>query len=170
MIDFEQLKIENQTWNEKIEERNEELAKLKRKKTSTVQVLTHIREKIRFIENANDNQRKLLTETERDIVENRNRMTVCKHDRDLAKETNVDLKGQRGFATSDLLIMDFEQRKAVMDNLNATLKDLHDRQFTLTQQVSRDNELLNTIRSSTAPGVAARATVGGAKKGGTIMF
>ena len=38
MIDFEQLKIENQTLNEKIEERNEELAKLKRKKTSTVQV------------------------------------------------------------------------------------------------------------------------------------
>lgn len=39
MIDFEQLKIENQTLNEKIEERNEELAKLKRKKTITVQVL-----------------------------------------------------------------------------------------------------------------------------------
>ena len=38
MIDFEQLKIENQTLHEKIEERNEELAKLKRKKTVTVQV------------------------------------------------------------------------------------------------------------------------------------
>ena len=46
MIDFEQLKIENQTLNEKIEERNEELAKLKRKKTITVQVLTHLREKL----------------------------------------------------------------------------------------------------------------------------
>ena len=38
MIDFEQLKIENQTLHEKIEERNEELSKLKRKKTITVQV------------------------------------------------------------------------------------------------------------------------------------
>lgn len=38
MIDFEQLKIENQTLHEKIEERNEELAKLKRKKNVTVQV------------------------------------------------------------------------------------------------------------------------------------
>ena len=37
MIDFEQLKIENQTLNEKIEERNEELAKLKRKKRSHVE-------------------------------------------------------------------------------------------------------------------------------------
>lgn len=33
LIDFEQLKIENQTLNEKIEERNEDLHKLKKKNT-----------------------------------------------------------------------------------------------------------------------------------------
>jgi hypothetical protein len=38
LIDFEQLKIENQTLNEKIEERNEELLKLRKKTTNTVQV------------------------------------------------------------------------------------------------------------------------------------
>ena len=38
LIDFEQLKIENQTLNEKIEERNEELHKLRKKNTSNVQV------------------------------------------------------------------------------------------------------------------------------------
>lgn len=38
LIDFEQLKIENQTLNEKIEERNEELHKLRKKTTTTVQV------------------------------------------------------------------------------------------------------------------------------------
>lgn len=37
LIDFEQLKIENQSLNEKIEERNEELAKLKKKTATTVQ-------------------------------------------------------------------------------------------------------------------------------------
>ena len=37
LIDFEQLKIENQTLNEKIEERNEELLKLRKKTTTTVQ-------------------------------------------------------------------------------------------------------------------------------------
>jgi len=40
LIDFEQLKIENQTLNEKIEERNEELLKLRKKTTTTVQVPT----------------------------------------------------------------------------------------------------------------------------------
>mmetsp|Transcript_17252 Transcript_17252/g.28550 ORF Transcript_17252/g.28550 Transcript_17252/m.28550 type:complete len:377 (-) Transcript_17252:2661-3791(-) len=54
-IDFEQLKIENQTLNEKIEERNEELLKLRKKTTTTVQVLTHVKEKYsvkKFVDNA----------------------------------------------------------------------------------------------------------------------
>merc|ERR1711976_869803 len=48
LIDFEQLKIENQSLNEKIEERNEELHKLKKKNTTTVQILTHTKEKLQF--------------------------------------------------------------------------------------------------------------------------
>merc|ERR1711967_85960 len=49
VIDFEQLKIENQTLNEKIEERHEELHKLRKKTVLTVQVITHMREKLQFI-------------------------------------------------------------------------------------------------------------------------
>lgn len=54
LIDFEQLKIENQTLNEKIEDRNEELGKLKKKLTQTVQVLTHVREKLQFVQGEAD--------------------------------------------------------------------------------------------------------------------
>ena len=50
MIDFEQLKINNMDLNEKIEERNEDILKLKRKVTSTVQVLTHVKEKLQFLQ------------------------------------------------------------------------------------------------------------------------
>ena len=46
LIDFEQLKIENQTLNEKIEERNEELHKLKKKIHNAVISITHIKEKL----------------------------------------------------------------------------------------------------------------------------
>ncbi|CAF5040610.1 unnamed protein product, partial [Rotaria magnacalcarata] len=49
MIDFEQLKIENQTYSEKIEERNEELMKLRKKISTTVQILSHIKEKLHFV-------------------------------------------------------------------------------------------------------------------------
>jgi hypothetical protein len=41
LIDFEQLKIENQALNERIEERNEDLHKLKKKTNTTVQIFTH---------------------------------------------------------------------------------------------------------------------------------
>lgn len=44
LIDFEQLKIENQTVKEKIEERNEELLKLRKKNTTTVQVREGVRD------------------------------------------------------------------------------------------------------------------------------
>ena len=50
LIDFEQLKIENLTLNEKIEERSEELHKLSKKTTQTVQVLTHVKEKLQFVQ------------------------------------------------------------------------------------------------------------------------
>merc|ERR1712014_535609 len=49
VIDFEQLKIENQTLNEKIEERNDELHKLRKKTIVTVQIITHMREKVEFV-------------------------------------------------------------------------------------------------------------------------
>ena len=50
MIDFEQLKINNVDLNEKIEERNEEITKLKKKNMATVQVLTHLKEKLQFLQ------------------------------------------------------------------------------------------------------------------------
>ena len=36
--------------NEKIEERNEDLVKLRKKITGTVQVLTHVKEKLQFVQ------------------------------------------------------------------------------------------------------------------------
>ncbi|EGR28528.1 hypothetical protein IMG5_173450 [Ichthyophthirius multifiliis] len=54
LIDFEQLKIENQTLNQKIQERNEELNKLKKKNNESIQILTHTREKMLYISQKND--------------------------------------------------------------------------------------------------------------------
>lgn len=56
MIDFEQLKINNVDLNEKIEERNDDILKLKKKVTSTVEVLTHVKEKLQFLQVSKNNQ------------------------------------------------------------------------------------------------------------------
>lgn len=102
MIDFEQLKIENQTLNEKIEERNEELAKLKRKKTATVQVLTHIREKLKFVENQNGMVKNNLGDIEQKIMAQRSVLTSAKHDRDFVRDDNSELKRKQVLVISFL--------------------------------------------------------------------
>ena len=50
MLDFEQLKISNMDLGEKVEERNEDIRKLAEKVRATVQVLTHIKEKLSFLQ------------------------------------------------------------------------------------------------------------------------
>lgn len=136
MIDFEQLKIENQTLNEKIEERNEELAKLKRKKTSTVQVLTHIREKLKFVENQNEIVRSNLAEIEHSIMGQRSVLTSAKHDRDFVRDDNAELKRKQGFATNDLLLVDYEKRKSQMESVREEIKELQERYSILSTQLN----------------------------------
>lgn len=60
LIDFEQLKIENQTLNEKIEERHEELNKMRTKIQTTVIILSHWREKYQYILKQNETKRQEL--------------------------------------------------------------------------------------------------------------
>ena len=50
MIDFEQLKISNVDLTEKVEERNEDITKLTGKVRATVEVLTHVKEKLHFLQ------------------------------------------------------------------------------------------------------------------------
>lgn len=50
MIDFEQLKISNVDLGEKVEERNEDITKLTGKVRATVEVLTHVKEKLHFLQ------------------------------------------------------------------------------------------------------------------------
>ena len=92
MIDFEQLKIENQSLNEKIEERNEELLKLRKKTTSTVQVLTHLKEKLQFVQAENQVLKTELTGLEAELGQHRDAVTKVKFQRDQLRHENAKLK------------------------------------------------------------------------------
>lgn len=166
MIDFEQLKIENQTLSEKIEERNEELSKLKRKKTITVQILTHIREKLRYVEKQNVNTSQELVGIDREIITTRNHVTLSKHNREVSRENNVELKRQRGFATSDLLIIDYETRKQTIEMLQHSINELQERHFLLTKQITTNK--LKLTQSSQGMGMMRFSSeVGGGLKSGS---
>lgn len=111
LIDFEQLKIENQTLNEKIEERHEELHKLRKKTTTTVQVLTHIKEKLQFVEARAEVLKKELGAVEDQVTAQRDTLNRAKHRRDALRSENDTLRASQGFVNNDALVLDFERRK-----------------------------------------------------------
>lgn len=151
MIDFEQLKIENQALNEKIEERNEELSKLKKKKTVTVQVLTHVREKLRFIENSNAKTHQELSALEEKIVAFRAGITTTKKEREVTKLDIKELRRQQGFATSELLLVDYEKRKGSLEEIKAQIQEMKDRSKILEAQIASNNSKVSMHRQLNTP-------------------
>jgi histone deacetylase 6 len=114
LIDFEQLKIENQSLNEKIEERNEELLKLRKKTTTTVQILTHIREKLQFVEKENNNLSSQLDELDKQLSEQRDKVGKVKAVRDTLRHQSRKIKETSMFITSPVLLKDISVRGCML--------------------------------------------------------
>lgn len=122
LIDFEQLKIENQTYNEKIEERNEELLKLRRKITNTVQILTQVKEKLQFVEADNQDQKAQLLEAEALVSQKRELLTKTKQVRDRLRTDNQRLQQKCGLLGNTTLLRDFEVKVDAAEVLNQKLE------------------------------------------------
>ena len=136
LIDFEQLKIENQTLNEKIEERNEELLKLRKKTTTTVQVLTHLKEKLQFVQAENQLLNHDLADLEIDLTSKRDVLTQTKHERDSLRGTNSSARQQRGLVSSEELLLDFEKRRQSIVAKQEELAALKARHAAVTRQAA----------------------------------
>ena len=94
IIDFEQLKIENNTLTEKIEDRNEEIHKLKNKINYTVQILAHLQEKSRFVSSENSIKKNENENLKKEIIDMKKRLTEKKeeNDRKALKQLNENKK------------------------------------------------------------------------------
>ncbi|XP_066429418.1 cilia- and flagella-associated protein 184 [Eleutherodactylus coqui] len=136
LIDFEQLKIENQTYNEKIEERNEELLKLRKKITNTVQVLTHVKEKLQFVQAENQQQEEKLMGLEGIMGKKRDILTKTKQARDSLRMDNLKLKQKCGLLGNKVLLRDFEDKVDTTEELRQTLENLkrHHAELTLSSK------------------------------------
>ncbi|XP_006893733.1 PREDICTED: coiled-coil domain-containing protein 96 [Elephantulus edwardii] len=124
LIDFEQLKIENQTFNEKVEERNEELQKLHSKVTSNVQVITHVKEKLHFVEMENAHKKARLLETEAQVAHKRDILTKTKQARDSLRLDNVRLSKACGLLGKEALLRDLEKKVDKTEQLRQRLESL----------------------------------------------
>eukprot|EP00921_Rhytidocystis_pertsovi_P023653 GHVQ01037915.1.p1 GENE.GHVQ01037915.1~~GHVQ01037915.1.p1 ORF type:complete len:968 (+),score=171.91 GHVQ01037915.1:736-3639(+) len=125
VIDFEQLKIENQTLNEKIEERKEELRKLQKKTVTSVQVITHWREKLHFLERESYRLQQEQAEIESEVTTQRDLVAKTKQERDTYRIDNAKLRQHTGIINSDILTQDFEQRQRKIVELKTSICDLH---------------------------------------------
>nr|XP_008107282.1 PREDICTED: coiled-coil domain-containing protein 96 [Anolis carolinensis] len=124
LIDFEQLKIENQTYNEKIEERNEELLKLRRKITNTVQIISQVKEKLQFVEAENQVQKSQLMAVEALVAQKREILTKTKQARDKLRLDNERLQQKCGLLGHSLLLRDYENKVNAAEALKERLEIL----------------------------------------------
>eukprot|EP00877_Chromochloris_zofingiensis_P012618 jgi/Chrzof1/760/Cz01g27190.t1 len=124
LIDFEQLKIENQSLNEKIEERNEELVKLRKKTTTTVQILTHMKEKLQFVEKENEVLTSQLQQLESSMASRRDTLTKLKTTRDTVRARGRAVKDGSTYVANQQLLDDYEAQKEMRDELMAELEQL----------------------------------------------
>uniref|UniRef100_A0A7S0N630 CCDC113/CCDC96 coiled-coil domain-containing protein n=1 Tax=Pyramimonas obovata TaxID=1411642 RepID=A0A7S0N630_9CHLO len=137
LIDFEQLKIENQSLNEKIEERNEELLKLRKKTTTTVQVLTHLKEKLQFVQKENEVLRGDLEELDSQLAGKRDGLNKEKLERDINRAENTRIKASSGIITNPVLLEDIEIQKEKREILQEKVEGLKLRHAQLLANIQR---------------------------------
>ena len=137
LIDFEQLKIENTTLNEKIEERNEDLLKLKKKATTTIHILTHVKEKLQYIQGENQGLKKSLDSLDDTLDDHRGKMTEVKRDRDVYVSENVKMREKMPMIGSEDLLMDYELRKQQIENLRIAVVEKTNRHHDLMQWINK---------------------------------
>ncbi|KAM7539991.1 hypothetical protein Aperf_G00000032519 [Anoplocephala perfoliata] len=133
LIDFEQMKIENQTYNEKIEERNEETGKLRRKINHIVQMMTHANEKLHCSHaeySQLKNQLNLWTDK---LSAGRDSLSKLKQSRDALKGNLAALQRACGLLGQREMLRGFEQ---TVDDVEAKKQELS----SLTQQTRKFRE------------------------------
>lgn len=134
-IDFEQIKIENQTLAEKIEERSEELLKLRRRTVSTLQILAHIREKRHFITAQVQMMKRDLLNLDEQLGKLRDRLSQLKNARTHVRKQADDSRDMTGLSGNPILLADYKQREQSVSQLHEDVARIKERYDELTSKV-----------------------------------
>ncbi|TPX58391.1 hypothetical protein SpCBS45565_g08005 [Spizellomyces sp. 'palustris'] len=135
LIDFEQLKIENATYNEKIEDRNEDLLKLRKKITTIVQVLTHVKEKLHHLSHETRVLQDTLGGLDEQVMRKRDELPVKKGERDKLRNENAELRKRAGLLGSVGLLRDFEKHADEAQALHGQINALRTRHADLSAEM-----------------------------------
>ncbi|XP_019770581.2 coiled-coil domain-containing protein 96 isoform X1 [Dendroctonus ponderosae] len=109
LADFEQLKVMNQSYGDKLEERDEELSRLRAKCASTIQILAHLREKSSALQNDVADLMEERNETEWEFFNVRSTLNLTKQHRDYCRHGINQMRDDSGLLTQPTLLRDMEQ-------------------------------------------------------------
>ncbi|PKU36601.1 coiled-coil domain-containing protein 96 [Limosa lapponica baueri] len=124
LMDFEHMKKENQKYSKKIDDLSEEILKLKKKVSNAVHILSQFREKLQFMEAANQDRRAELVNIETVLSQKRDILTRTKQVRDRLRRNNLKLQQKCGLLGNEILLRDFEEKMDTAELLSRRLETL----------------------------------------------
>ncbi|EPY22995.1 hypothetical protein STCU_06303 [Strigomonas culicis] len=146
LIDFEQLKIENTNLSEKIEERNEDISKLRRKVTTTIHVLTHMKEKSEFMKSENEQLRRQVTLTDDELGGVRDQLAQTKKRRDGFASSTVKMKEKMPLVGPDDLLLDYEKRKDDINKARVRVVELTKKHGELSEYIRKQQPVIENLK------------------------
>lgn len=124
LMDFEQLKAENKTFKDKMNERNEELRILKTKVACSVQGISHVKEKLHFMQIENKAKHTQLAKADTLVALKREVLTRTRQVRDGLRADNLKLQQRCGLLGNTTLLRDFEEKVDTSECLQQRLEML----------------------------------------------
>lgn len=109
MIDFEQLRAERQSLADKIEERNNELARLRLRCNGDTQILAHVREKEFMVGNFITKEAYELDMYQEEMSTCRNFVNQRKSERDQIRRSFAQLSHSVGLLDKPALLVDYDK-------------------------------------------------------------
>lgn len=101
-----------------------------------VQVLTHLKEKLQFVQADNQVLKHELADLDVELTGKRDALTQLKHERDVLRADNHERKQSRGVVSSEELLLDFEKRRQHILAQKEELDRLHARHAMLLGKTS----------------------------------
>lgn len=152
LIDFEQLKIENQTLNEKKAEKSQDLEKIRKKIEVNAHTLTHVKEKLAFVVKHKQQLQRQQEGMDNAYAQSRAKLATARIHRDKVRDENSNLKKSSGLIGMTDLLYDFENRSNELElmqdrvtELKTRFNDLTSMQHELEAKISQRQPLDPTL-------------------------
>ncbi|TDG99985.1 hypothetical protein EPR50_G00200410 [Perca flavescens] len=123
-LQFEQLQAERLEMKKHTKKQNEESSKMQKKISSSLELLSNIKEKLFWSQMEVQAKREQLAVVEATVARKRDLLTRTRQARNGLQRDNVRLKEHRGLLGNSVLLQDFEDTVDVSDQLEEQLEDL----------------------------------------------